>query len=108
MVVRVTGSVYGADGGTLDGEDLAVGDGLLVLARVVFVDRVGEVRVEAEEVRDATGVITVPVSEQYMRERHIGGGECRGDQAGPFWDALAGVDDESFGASSYDVGVCAL
>ncbi len=108
MVVRVTWSVDGADGGTLDGEDLAVGNGLLVLARVVFVDRVGEVRVEAEEVRDATGVITVPVSEQYMRERHIGGGECRGDQAGPFWDALAGVDDESFWASSYDVGVCAL
>lgn len=69
MVVRVAGSVDGADGGTLDGEDLAVGDGLLGLAGVVFIDRAGEGRVEAEKVWDATGVIAVPVSEQDMGER---------------------------------------
>lgn len=108
VVVRVAGSVHGADGGALDGDDLAVGDGLLGLAGVVFVDRGGEVWVEAEEVRDSAGVITVPVSEQDVGERHVGGGERRGNQAGPFWDALAGVDDESSGARAYDVGVCAL
>lgn len=105
MVVRVAGGVHGADGGTFDGEDLPVGDGLLGSARDIFVDRIAEVRVEAEEVGDAARVVTVPVGEQYVREGYVGGGERGGDQAGPLWDALAGVDEESFGACSDDVGV---
>lgn len=108
MVVRVAGGVHSADGGAFNGEDLAVSDGLLGSAGGVFVDGVGQVGVEAEEVEDAARVVTVPVGEQYVGQGHVGGGERGGDQVGPFWLALAGVDDESFGACSYDVGVCAL
>lgn len=108
MVVRVAGRVHGTDGGAFDGEDLPVSDGLLGSARVVFVDGIAEVRVEAEEVGDTARVVTVPVGEQYVREGYVGGGERGGDQVGPFWNALAGVDEESVGACSDDVGVGSL
>ena len=108
MVVRVAGGVHGADGAAFDAEDLAVEDGLLGFAGGVFVDGGGEVGVEAEEVGDAACMVTVPVGEEDVGERRVGGGERGGDQFGPFGDALARVDDESFGAGSYDVGVCAL
>ena len=63
----------GADGGPFDFEDLAVGDGLLGAARAVFVEGVGEVWVEAEEVGYAAGVVTVPVGEQGVGEGDVGG-----------------------------------
>lgn len=105
VVVRVAGRMHGADGGAFDGEDLPVGDGLLGSAGAIFVDGIAEVRVEAEEVGNAARVVTVPVGEQYVREGYVGGGERGGDQVGPFWQALGGVDEESFGACSDDVGV---
>ncbi len=108
MIVRVARGVHSADGGTFDVEYLAVDNGLLGSAGSIFVDRVIEVRIKPEEVGDAARVVTVPVGEQYVREGHFRGGERRGDQVGPFWDALGGVDDESFGASAYNVGICAL
>ena len=108
VVVRVARGVHGADRAAFDGEDLAVEDGLLGFAGCVFVDGGREVRIEAEEVGDTTCMITVPVSKEDVGEGNVKGGERGGHQFGPFGDALAGVDDESFGPSSYDVGVCAL
>ena len=108
VVVRVARGVHGADGAAFDGEDLAVKDRLLGFTGCVFVDEGGEMRIEAEEVGNTTCMITMPVSKEDVGEGSVGGGERGGDQLGPFGDALAGVDDESFGASSYDVGVCAL
>lgn len=108
MVVRMAGGMHSADGSAFYAEDLTVEDGLLGSARRVFVDEVGEIRIELKEVGDAARMITVPVREQYVGESYVGGGERRGDQLGPFWDALTGIDEESFRACSYDIGVCAL
>ena len=38
MVMGVAGGMYGAEGGAIDVEDLAVGDGLLGSSWTVFVD----------------------------------------------------------------------
>lgn len=66
MVMRVTGSVHGTDGGTFDGEYLAIGNVLLGSARGVFVNRLREVRIETKEEGNAAHMVTVPVCEQYM------------------------------------------
>lgn len=71
MVVRVAWRVHGPESGTFDGEDLAVFNGLLTLAGCVFVDGVGEVRVELEKVWYAARVVTMPMGEQYVREGYI-------------------------------------
>ena len=75
MVERVTRGMNGADGGPFDFEDLAVGDWLLGATRAVFVDGVGEVWIDTEEVRYATGMVTVPVGEQGVGEGNVGGFE---------------------------------
>lgn len=73
MVEGVARGMDGTDGGPFDFEDLAVGDWLLGATRAVFVDGIGEVWVEAEEVGYATGVVAVPVGEQDVREGNVGG-----------------------------------
>lgn len=95
MVVGVARGVYSADSSTFDGKDLTIGNRLLCSTGRMFVDRVGEMRVETEEVGDSARMVTVPMSEKYVREGEVGGDSGQ-DQVGPFWDALASVDDESF------------
>lgn len=100
--------MYGSNGGAFDAEDLPVGDGLLTSTGRVLVNGLAEVRIQAEKVRNAAGVVAVPVGEQYVRELRVGNREPGGDQVGPLRNALAGVDENSAGAGSYDIGVCAL
>lgn len=95
MVVGVARGVHSADGSAFDVKDLAVGNRLLCSAGRMFVNRVGEMRVETEEIGDAARMVTVPMSEKYVREGEVGGESGR-DQVGPLWDALASVDDDSF------------
>ncbi len=108
VVVGVAGSVHGPDCGAPDAEHLAVCDRLLVLCWGVFVDGVKEVGVESDEVRDTSGVVSVPMGQEDVGQGDGGVGESGPDQVRPFWDPLAGVDDESLTTRSDDVRVCAL
>lgn len=60
--MRVAWRVHGADGGTFNAKDLAIRNAFLVSTRRIFVDCVGEVRIEAKKVGDSASVITVPVA----------------------------------------------
>ena len=108
MVVRVPGSVYRSDCRALDTEDLGIGNWLLVLRWRVLEDRIRKMGVEAEKVRHTSGVVSVPVCEQHMRQRDRGIVQCSLDQARPFRNSLAGIDDESLAASSDNVRICSL
>lgn len=108
MVVGMARSVHGSDSGAFDGEDLAIDNGLLGSARRVFVNRFREVRIKTKEVGNPAHMVTMPVGEQYMGDGKIGRGECGGNQFGPFWDALAGIEDEPLRPCSYDISVGTL
>jgi hypothetical protein len=53
-------------------------------------------------------VVTVPVCKKNMGKSNITFSENRWDQSGPFWNTLTGVDDESVGAGSDNICICAL
>lgn len=67
VIVRMAGRVYSADRGTLDLERLTIHNWLLPLTRCVLEDRFGKMRVKTNKVRDATGMVSVPVREQDLR-----------------------------------------
>lgn len=50
----------------------------------------------------------MPVGEKDMGERNSSASECLVDEIRPFRDALACIDDETFGARPYDERVCSL
>ena len=52
-------------------EDLPIDDGLLCFAGGVFVNGVVEVRVEAEKVRYAASMVTVPVCKKNMGKSNV-------------------------------------
>lgn len=65
--MRVTRSVNRANRGPLDSENLAVLNWLLAVVRRILVYAIGQVWVQAEQVRYAFGVITMPMCQEYMR-----------------------------------------
>lgn len=65
-------------------------------------------RVHANQIRNPTRVISMPVREKDMGERNSSSSECLMDEIRPFRNALAGINDETFGARPYDERVCSL
>lgn len=64
--------------------------------------------IHAEEVGDATRVVAMPVGEEHVGERDVEIGEGGGNQVGPFFVALGGVEEHSLGAGSNEIRVCSL
>lgn len=56
--------MYCADGSAVYVEDLAIRDGFLAFVGCVLVNGAGEVGVEAKEVGDSAGMVTVPVGKE--------------------------------------------
>ena len=104
----MAGRVHGTNSGALNPKDLAVHNGLLTLARRVFVDCVTEARIKTKKIGNSTSVIAVPVGEEDMRQGDGGVNEGRGDQIGPLREPLGGVDYQSPFPRTDNVGVCSL
>jgi len=108
VVVGVAGCVDGPECSALDREDLLVDDRLLGFAGCMLVNRRREGWVQTQQVGNATGVVAMPVSKEYVGEADVRGREGRRNQVGPLRDALAGVDEEALGAGTYNVGIGTL
>lgn len=108
VVVRVARRVHRPHRRALHPEDLPVRDGLLRLARLVLVDGVLEVRVQAHQVGHAARVVAVPVREEHLGDFDVGLVARFRYDFGPFWLPLCCVDDDPLMASSHNVRVCAL
>jgi hypothetical protein len=67
----VTWGVKSPNSSAFDIEDLSIHNGLLCLAGRVLIDGVVEVRVEAEKIRHAASVVTVPVCKKNMGKSNI-------------------------------------
>lgn len=96
------------DSGTFNFEDLSIDDGLLCLAWRVLVEGSRQLRIHADEIRDTTGMVAVPMSQEHVRQRKLASKQSLSDEISPVGNSLAGVDDESMGSSTYNVRVGAL
>jgi hypothetical protein len=54
-----------------------------------------KIGVHAEEIRNSTGVVAVPVGEEHVRQREVTVGQSVPDQVRPFGNPLASVDDQT-------------
>jgi len=65
--MRVSRGMDCTNSSAFDAEYLTIGDLPLAFPWSVLVDRVGNMWVKSNKVRDTTGVIAVPVRQQYVR-----------------------------------------
>jgi hypothetical protein len=93
--MRVAWGVDCSHSGTFYFEGLAVDDRLLSPVRRMLENAWRKIGVHAEEIRNSTGVVTVPVSEEHIRQREATMGQSVPDQVRPFGNSLASVDDQT-------------
>lgn len=98
----------GTECSALNREGLPVDDRLLGFAGSMLVYRRRDRRIQAQKVWNATGMVAMPVSEEYMGEADVKIRKGRRYQVGPLWDPLASVDKKTFGASTYDISIGTL
>jgi len=79
MVMRMAWRVQSPDRGTFHLEHLAIYYGLLELARRVLVDTRSEVWIQANEIGNTPGVVSMPVGEKNMGQREIPRQQGAGD-----------------------------